>query len=250
MSDKAQDRRDNEGGGKGCLAGLLTFILVSFVIGFLIVFFGLGTERGRNIVQDWLEKKLSMDLTIERVGICGALELVIENIVSKETDDAGVPVFKVKEMKLGLRQDGTCCISAYKAALNLSPGKTGGWTPHAFGKLGSIPRNHMGDLSKITGGFRKRISIHVADSSISWIDNDGVAMASVSGLSFDMKPLELPDRDIYFYQLEAYNVLGADKTNIHNVKREWLASDAVDYIAVDRLSPQAIVPAGGFWEIK
>lgn len=251
MADKSQGSRDDrEKGGKGCLAGLFTFLLVSFVVGFLVVFIGLGTERGRNMVQDWLEKKLSMDLTIERAGIGGALEIVVENIVSKETDEAGVPVFKVKEMKVGLRLDGTCRISAHKAVLNLTPGKKGGWTPNAFGKLGDLPQKHMGELSKLTGGFRQRISVHITDSSVAWISGDGVISSSVSGMSFDMKPLSLPDRDIYFYRLEAYNVLGADNTNIHNVQREWLASDAVDYVAVDKLSPQAIVPAAGFWEIK
>ena len=55
---------------------------------------------------------------------------------------------------------------------------------------------------------------------------------------------------MYFYRIGAYNVLGSNDINIHNIDREWLASDAVDYVAVDKLSPQAIVSAVGFWEIK
>ncbi|MDD4872711.1 MAG: hypothetical protein PHR77_19335 [Kiritimatiellae bacterium] len=253
MSDKTQEDGRNGGrgaGGKGCLPGLLSFLLIVFVVCFFLVSLGLNTKRGKCIVQDWLEKQFSMELSVGSVRIGGVGELVVENIVSKDTDVNGTPVFKVKELKVGLRFDGTYRVSAHKAVLNLTPGKSGGWTPNVFGKLGNLPEKHMGELSKLTGSFRKRLNLHLTDCFISWIGVDGVLLTAVNGLSFDMKPLRLPERDIYFYRLEAYNVLGADNTNLHNIERKWLASDAVDYVAADKLSPQVIVPANGFWEIK
>jgi hypothetical protein len=249
-SNGAGGREGHRPSGTGCLKGLFSLLLVAFVVGFLVIFFGLGTDRGKKTVRDWLEKQFAMELSLESAKLGGAFELIVENIVSKDTDEYGEPVFKVKELKVGLKMDGTFRISAHRAVLMLMPGKKGGWVPSVFGKLGDIPRQHMGDLSKLTGSFRKRISVSLADSSISWIGREGVSSMSVSGLSFEMRPLYLPERDVYFYRLEAYNVLGSDNINIHNIKREWLASDAADYVAVDKLSPQAIVPANGFWEIR
>lgn len=252
MGDNSKgDSRGGKGpGGLGCLKSLLSMLLIGFVLGFLFVFFGLGTEKGKHIVQDWLEKQFSMELTIESARIGGAAEIVVENISSLDTNGSGVPDFKVKELRIGLQRDGTLRIAAHKAMLHLMEGKDGGWTPSVFGHLGTLPAKHMGDLSKLTEGFRRRVSIRVTDSSISWIKENGAISTSVSGLFFDMKPLSLPDKDIYFYRLNAYNVLGSDNINIHNIEREWLASDAVDYVAVDKLKRQSIVAASGFWEIK
>ena len=247
---KGDNKNGGGHGGKGCFSALLFFLLIAFVCGFLFVFIGLGTEKGKQSVQNWLEKQFSMEVNIGGARIGGASELVVENLVSKDADEKGEPVFRARELTIGFRIDGTFHVSVRKAVLKLTPGKKGGWTPGVFGKLGDLPLKHMGDLSKITGSFRRRVSLHITDSSITWVGADGLHPTCISGLSFDLKPLRLPERDVYFYRLEAYNVLGADNVNIHNVQREWLASDAVDYVAVDKLSPQEIVPASGFWEIK
>ena len=251
MGDNSKgEGKGNGSGGVGCLKSLFSLLLIGFVLGFLFVFFGLGTDKGKHIVQDWLEKQFSMELTIESAKIGSSAEIVVENIASMDTDGKGVPDFKIKELRIGPKRDGTLRISAHKAMLNLMQGNDGGWTPSVFGNLGALPGKHMGDLSKLTENFRRQISIHITDSSISWTGENGVISTSVSGLFFDMKPLSLPEKDIYFYRLNAYNVLGSDSINIHNIEREWLASDAVDYVAADKLKRQSVVIAKGFWEIK
>jgi len=250
MAEKSNGEKGERARGKGNLTGCLSLLLVILVIASLFAFFGLGTERGKRVVQNWLGRCLSMDLTIGNASLAGPADLVIRDIESREADETGDPLFAADEMRIGFRFDGVCHISAHKAALTLVPGENGGWSPRAFSKLGELPGKHMGDLSKLTAEFRRRVTLSVTDSYISWAGESGLPSASVSGLSFEMKPVSFGKKEVYFYRLEAYNVLGAGNTNIHNVHREWLASDAADYVGVDKLGPQANVPAAGFWEIK
>jgi len=172
-NSKGNGKGGNGPAGLGCLSSLLSLLLIAFVLCFLFVFFGLGTEKGRHIVQDWLEKQFSMELTIESARIGGAAEIVVENIASMDTGGNGVPDFKIKELRIGFKIDGTLSIAAHKAMLNLMEGKDGGWTPSVFGHLGTLPGKHMGDLSKLTEGFRRRVRIHISDSSIAWITGNG-----------------------------------------------------------------------------
>jgi len=250
MAEKSKDEKDDRARGKGHPKGCLSVLAVMFVLAVLFVFFGLSTERGKRMVENWAGRSLGMDLKIGSVSIRAPADVVIQSIESKEVDEFGEPLFTADELRIGFRLDGTCRISAHKAELTLVPVDDGGWSPKAFSRLGDLPGKHMGDLSKITAGFRYRVSLSLTDSSISWAQKSGVPAVSVSGLSFEMMPASLSERDVYFYRLDAYNVLGAGNTNIHNVHREWLASDAADYVGVDKLGPQANVPATGFWEIK
>lgn len=245
------DKAKGEGGGgsrgggkrKGVLRVLVVLLLFLVVVAGVAGVIGVHTRSGRDMIRDWLERRLSMELEIgfARLGWPGVL--VLENVTSRGAGGA----LNVKEARIGYSR-GLWQVDIHKGKLVLTHAEDGGWIPAGFGRLGDLPARKVGAISTVTSSFRNRVELRIKDSAITWVEKDGVEVVSVNGLSFEMHPVAMQDREVYYYYVGAYNVLYAGKAGVHNIEREWLASDAVDYVGIDRLRPRALVPAEGFWE--
>ena len=86
------------------------------------------------------------------------------------------------------------------------------------------------------------------DGLIRWMDGSSNELASARITRFDMVPVRVPRRRMYYYCLKAYKVLGADGVSVHDVEREWLASDVRPYVEISRSGRPVSEADTGFWE--
>jgi hypothetical protein len=237
-------------GGKGGLGRLLTVLLVLIVILFIAAFVVARMEVGRDFIKGRLEKQLGLELTVGSTSLMLPFEVVIDQIESKNFDFGVKPGFKAREIRIAPRLFSPTGVSVLRGELTLMRSQDGVWAPTGFSRLGDVPLRNIAEISRVTRGFRKDVTIHVTDGSIVWLDSTELEIASASGILFDMAPVSLPEQTLYYHHLVVYNMLGVDGMRVHDVEREWLSSDTRDYIELHRSGKPIPVSGRQFWEIS
>ena len=89
----------------------------------------------------------------------------------------------------------------------------------------------------------------MTDAAVRWVSGvDDGTLASAYGVFFSVEPAGVPGRKMYYHRLEADNVLHTNGTKVRNVGREWLASDAAQYVEVHRSGTDVPRAAREFWD--
>jgi hypothetical protein len=248
MADEApkENKKRSRLRPKGCLLVLLVVALIAFGTAIAAV----HTESGRKTVEARLAKWLSMDLRIESARFALPCDVVVKNVESRDFGTPGAPGFKAQELRLGWRGWGRGNIAVYRCALHLVRDPDGGWAPDAFSRLGELPKRNIAEISRLTSGCREGAAVEVSEGVVTWSDAAGGQEAEASGIAFRLTPVSVPGRRMYHYYLAVYGVTGADGARGHDIEREWLASDAHDYLELYREGRGR--PPGGqaFWEGK
>lgn len=236
-------------GGKGGLGRLLVALVVLLVILFIVAFVVARMDAGRDLIKGWLEKQLGLELAIGHTSLGLPFEVVIDRVESKGFDFGIKPGFKAREIRIAPRLFSPTQVSVLRGEMTLMRGEDGVWVPAGFSRLGDVPLRNIGEISRVTRGFRKNVAIHVTEGSIVWLDRTELEIASASGVLLDVLPVTIPEQTLYYHHLVVYNMLGIDGLRVHDVEREWLSSDTKDYIELHRSGKP--IPASGrqFWEM-
>lgn len=248
---------DDQGGmrivGEGRTLGrsLRNFALTLLVVIVLIavsVWLAARTGGARQFIADGLGSRLGTEVRIAETRIGWPYVLVMENVVSTAEVGDGMPMFRADEIRVAPGIRTLWQVTVRRGALNLVRSDDGTWRPAAFARLGDLPLTRIAELSRLTSGIRRRVRLDISDSSIQWLNSRHVPMATAGGISFRMAPLRLPDRTMFHYKLAVYHVMGPSGTRVHDVEREWLASEGRDYVEIGRAGRESPALDRGFWE--
>ncbi|MFO7870864.1 MAG: hypothetical protein R6V03_05475 [Kiritimatiellia bacterium] len=245
--DQGQMRISPEGGRMGGVKRFVITVVILAVIVLVCGIFAARTEGARRLAGEKLGKRLGMELKIGEMRIGWPYVLVLDRVESEdEAPDEGGPLFKAREIRLAPGIDPRWRITARQCGLKLVRDRGGAWTPTALGRLGAIPRGGMEKISWVTEEFRDSVALKVRDSGVEWLDSSGRVISSASGISFDVRPVEMGDRRMYYHRLVVYNVLGESLLEGHNMEREWLAGKGADYIELERETANHAPAAAGY----
>lgn len=224
---------DNEGMGR--LARFVVTVLILAAILLTTVFFAVRTEMGRELVKEGLEKRLGMKLNVGSTRIGWPYVLVAEDVQSiKSRSGSGEKeaLFEAGEIRIGLGFRPRWRLSVYKGVLNLVEDRDGNWDPEVFSRLSELPLKGVTEIAKVTEELRRNVALYLSECSINWLNSDGNAGASAKGISFHLRPVKLSQRRMYHYDISIYNLVYTDNTRDHDIEREWLSSDTVDYVEI------------------
>ena len=238
-----------EGGTLGrSLRNFFLTLLVVVVLVTVAVCLGVRTEGGRQFITDGLSSRLGTDVRVAETRIGWPCALVMEGVVSVAEIGEGEPLFQAGEIRVapGLRT--LWRVAVRRCVLNLVLSDEGTWAPPAFARLGDLPLASIAELSRVTAAVRRRVRLDVSESSIRWLNSRHVPMATAGGISFRMAPLRLPERQMFHYRLAVYHVMGPNGARVHDVEREWLASEGRDYVEIGRAGRETPALGRGFWE--
>lgn len=239
-----------DGRGSGCLPGFLLTTAVILAILLVAFFLLVRTEGGKETIRGMLSSRLGFEVDARRTRIGWPYALVIEGIVSRDTLPSGEPLFAAREIRVALGIRPRLRIRVRNSGLNLVQGEDSDWRPASLRRLGDLPLENIVEITGLTSGLREKARIEIADSSIRWIDVDGKLMAAARGMTFRVSPIRLPNRRMYHYHLEIYDVLAPDASRVHDIQREWLASDTRDYVEIGRSGRETAALQSGFWEAR
>ena len=221
---------DRFAGFRRLVITLVVLAIILMVTGFLAV----RMEGGSKFVQDWLGKRVGLDLTAEHTRIGWPYVLVLEGVQSNPGDDGPAPLVSAREVRVGLRLNGNWRVTILQGAAQLVQGSDGTWGPAALGRLGSLDVPDVTQISRVTAGFRRRVALDIRDSSLEWVDARGMTRAAARGVDFRMVPVRVPERRLYYYTLSA-DSLTREAMRPRKVTEEWLAGEG---LATMRISPE------------
>jgi hypothetical protein len=242
------DEENAKSKGRGGLKSFVVTIIVIAAILLATAFFAVRTEGGRSFVEGWVAKRLGMELTIKDARLNLPLTLVIVDTVSKAVEPHGKPVFKAREISITPTLRAGLEITVERATLNLMRTSAGDWTPAVFSRLGDVQSRNVAEISRAMRKLAGYLTLRISDSTLNWMSEDGTIMASMNGLSFDVAPVQLPDRNIRYFRLAVDSANIGDNSTVRDVEREWLSSDARDYIELNRIGASPSETTSKFWE--
>lgn len=252
MTEQAEGamRISGQGGSRtGCLGRGCMTVLLLCAIGLATVFWGAGSKGGADLVKSALQKHLGEDLRLSRTGIGWPFDLVIEQLATLDTTPQNEPLFKADEVRLSLWRFWRPAVLIRRGELNLLNAADGSWQPACFQRLGDLPVQRVAYLSGLTSRLRRRLRLKVLDGNVRWVQADGEVYASASGITFRMEPVVVPNQRMTYYYLSAYNVTAPTGDRVHDVVREWLASEEKDYLELSRSGRPADAVERGFWDV-
>ncbi len=226
----------------------LIWILVFAVLILGTLCYGVRTDGMRNMITEWLEKKLDMELTVKKTRIGFPYVLVLEDVESETPSRDKDPDLYVRELRIGLGGKTKWKVHVNKCVLNLSQNRDRNWNPSFLATLGNLPEQNIVDITYMTEDFRRKISLHVQNSSVRWLDRDGETIALVRGLYFDMTPVKLPSRKMYHYNLAIDSAQGFGADKIYDVEKEWMADGLKSYVEVGTSGREVSGTKNSFWE--
>jgi hypothetical protein len=244
MADEENAKPKSRGGIKRFVITLLVIAAILVATAFLVV----RTDGGRSFVEKWLVKQLDMDLTIKDAKLELPFTLVIVDAVSKAVEPGGKPLLRIRELSVSPSMRGGLKFEVRRGVLFLIRNGSGDWIPAFFSKFGEVPSKNVAEISRVMRKMGKGSSLFVNDSVITWMSEDGAVNAEVTGLSFDAAPVDLPDRTIRYFRVAADSATTGDGVVAKDVEREWLSSDARDYVELNRIGGGREEGSGGFWE--
>ena len=191
---------------------------------------------------------MGMPLTIQGASVGLPCDVVIANVESENYAAAGEPGFRADELRIGLRVSSRLAVAVHRGTLKLMRNEDGSWAPSRFSELGALPSRRFTDLSRLTSGLREGMALRVNDSSISWMNSEGVETCGASGVIFGLEPIRVPRRRMYYYFLSVHTLTLPEGQRAHDVEREWLASDTRECLELYRSGRGVPAAVHAFWE--
>lgn len=237
--------------GNGVLSGVVRFLSTALIIVIILMVAGVFVSRSegcRSFFEGRLELLLGTGVTIENSRVGWPYVLVLEKVKAKGLGEDDLQGFKALEVRVSPRLRGGMLIRVKRGVLTLVRQVDESWLPEAFARLGDLPLKNLAEVSHITSKLRKRHMLHISDGAIHWLGADGVPLASATGISFDLQPVNVRGWRMYHYRLSVYNAVDPHAGKVHDVEREWLSSDDREYIELHASSREMPASNRGFWE--
>jgi hypothetical protein len=247
-ADAAGSEKPAKKSGIGCLwravIGVVVLGVIVLVAGSILV----RLDGVRSAITERMEVLLGEKLKVETIRVGWPWALVLEN-VSTVNYAVGQPGFTVREIRIRAGTRTPWHVTVRRCTLCLV--KTGSnWKPDMFGRLGELPSRNIGEVSKVTEPFRRNVSVSVSDSAVRWFDSSGKELASVSGMAFEVVPVDIPSRLMFYHAIAIHSVSGLGARPLQEMEREWLAADGIRYRLIHQDGPELMPGDKAFWEVS
>ena len=207
--------------------GFVAIIAVSMAVILTAATVVVRTVAGREWIARTLQKKTGLDLEIGGAHIGLPFDLVLEGVRARVVEGYGG--FSAREIRLGMQLDGEMQLEVTGAELNAV--KTAdGWLPARFERIAAL--DDVSDTAALFEDAPRRLHLEVRDSAIVRTTGDGEQIASVTGLSLSVVPIDVPGRTLRWYEFSARAVKRTGGAVGRNVRRLWISDRENPYLEV------------------
>lgn len=224
----AQAPRKGSGTGARFFAGIILLALVAYILGGA----ALGTAWVRDSVCERLSSAVGMKVEAQSSKLGMPFTIVLQD-VKTESYETGAAGFMFRAMRITPSLSGGWNVSAESGSLRLWRRSDGVWDPPVFAEIGGLPSGDLRSVSAFAAAFCRDITLEVSELTVRWVAGDR-EVAAAGGVSFAVKPGELPGRSVLHHVLAAASVVGPGGARSSNVRREWLAGTGIPYKELSR----------------
>jgi hypothetical protein len=234
---------DRAGRLRRFVVSVLVIVALALITGALAV----RTAGGRELVRDWLSDAVGEAVEVGTVRVGWPYDLVVEPVKPRaENPDLG-PSWRIERMRLGWRFPCRLLLRVRRAAVTLRQDDRGAWEPACLRRMGDLPGRSVAHVSLLTAGMRGRWNLQISDSLVRWVDRQG-NQTGMAGVSLHVQPVRVPGRRLYYHRLSVFEMRGADGAAGRELRREWLASDSIDYMELGRDDQALSGTLAAFWD--
>lgn len=218
------------GGGGGCLTRFVVTALIVVIVLLVTGVFLVRTEGGRSLIEEHISKRMGTDVKVAQARIGWPYELVLKNVTSAPVAGHEKAGFAAREVRIGLGLATRWRIDASRFEVDLVKGEDSTWRPICMARLGVLPWEGAEEISRLTEDARDRVRLRLDDGVIRWhAETEGV-IAAAERVRFEMTPVRVRRRRLYYYYLDIYSWMAPNGARVHDTEREWLATDTSDYV--------------------
>lgn len=221
----------NGEGKRGIIMRTFATLVVLTIVLMITFFFIVRTDGAREFIEKRLSKRLGISVEIEKARIGFPYVLVIENMRTSDFGVAGAAGISAEEIRIGRRLL-TWTLGLQNCILRVKQDVDGAWNPPVCAKIGNWLGSGVEQLTSLTMRFRDNVSIDLVDGEISWLAEDGSEVAVLREVGFSLRSVKVEDRILYYYLMTVYSAEGTPYSGSHDMKREWIATEAIDYIEI------------------
>lgn len=220
---------------------------VALVAALLYILYGvaIGLESVRREVCDRISDRLGVKVEAESSELGLPFAIVLKN-VKTEGYEYGAAGFVFQKLRLAPGIGGHWHVSCERGSLRLACGRDNVWGPSGLAALGPVAESDLSQVSRFTGEFCSSTTLEMSDLTVRWVHADG-EVAAAGGVSFVVRPAELPDRTMLFHALRAASVAGPGGERAAGIRREWLSGVGMPYKELFREGGEGS-GKGVFWE--
>ncbi len=217
----------------GCLVRAFVVLVILVGIAMITGVFAVKADGGRELITDWLEKRLGMELNVGKTRIGFPYVLVIKDISSDVTGPDESALLEMESIRLRAGVFPFLRASVKGMDLTMVVSDKGQWSPQSFAPVGELPGSGLEMISHITRELRSDMILSLEKSRIRWVDSRGAERASVRGLNFGFEPADIPDNRMYYYHFSVDEAVYPDGRKKKGLEAEWLSSARYDFIDLD-----------------
>lgn len=233
----------------------LAILGMLLLIAYLAIFLACRTKGFQTYAEAALQRRLGLPVSLKSAQATPALNLRLEGLASRNSDQAGRPAIRIREAVVGwswagwIRPGGRAVdrLTLRGCSISFAPGASGRWEPLAFERLGrwlsdwggfgltnaptagGVEEEEAGDApapEKRTGlmapDFWDRVHLEVQEGRIVWWDAQGRELAAAEGIELTVTPIRLPRRQMVHYALSIEDArIGPDR-RLHQFAIELL----------------------------
>lgn len=224
----AKAPKKGAGAGARVAAGIILLVLVAYILGGA----ALGTVWVRDSVCERLSAAAGMKVEAQSSKLGMPFTMVLQD-VKTESYESGAAGFMFRTLRITPSLSGRWHVSADSGSMRLARRSDGVWDPPVFADIGALPAGDLRSVSAFSAAFCRDITLEVNGLTVRWIAGDN-EVAAAGGVSFAVKPGELPGRSVLHHVLAAAGVAGPGGARSSNVRREWLAGTGIPYKELSR----------------
>ncbi|MBU1692877.1 MAG: hypothetical protein KJ726_00035 [Verrucomicrobia bacterium] len=197
-------------------------------IAYVGVFLASRTSGFRVMVEERLERRLGLPVSLKKVATTPALNLRLEGLATRDSDKSGQPGLRAREVLIGwsfagwIRPGGSVLrsLTVQGGSVAFAPGATGRWEPATLEELGArvaewggfqlpdLPvaaredgqgekpeaSESPGEEKAARSNWWEHATLDFEDGRMVWWDADGREQAAAEGLGLKVTPVTLPNR--------------------------------------------------------
>ena len=234
----------NRRGGGFSRAVTLLLVLVAIIL--LGGWFAVRSDGGRDLITSRLSKTLGVPISIDATRIGWPYVVVLENLRTADFAAAGTSGFSVVEARVGFGVHAwspRLTVRLHQVIARIQEVGDGSVKPVFLAALGDLRRVDAVDVVRATEALRqKAVRLYVKDSTVSWLDAEGVETASMRDVDFRMIPVRIEQRCLHYFALKIASASGVELAGGRDWHWEWLTTQELSYIELSRANAQSGTP--------